>query len=391
MKRIIGFLLMTIIISTLMTLRNPYVEFNEIKDLVFVRNIGVDLSNSTNKGIVVTINSKHETSTSGEGQGKIVTNTLSESGETLFEAVRKISTFSDSIPYWAHTEFFIMGEDAAKEGLFKYFDFIVRQQLIRLDTRVIVVKDASAEKLLSTTSTETTFTSERMNILFEQVDKVSISGPTDLEEIVKKMNEKYSPICIPYVVIDKKIEKDEAKNDMVLEGYAVFKGYKLFDFIEGNLSKAYNIINGKFESDIYVVKDTKKHKVSLEVTEVRTDIEPRFEEDGLSFIINIEMKSNIGEHEGPEFIAYNKQLDYMEREHEKMIQLQIENLIKYSIDNGIDMLNLWDKVYHKYPVKWQKIKINWPNMISEASFEIKANSLIRRRYSINQLVDEEID
>lgn len=391
MRKILSLVILLLITASLFTLRSPFINSHEIKDLTFIRNIGVDKDKS-NDEIKVTINAKYVKS-SQSGQGELIKNSLSSSGKSIYEAVRNIEKFSDTTPYWAQVDYVVFGNELSKEKLLEQIDFFARQQLIRLDAIAIIAKDNTAETVLSTTSTTTEFTSDRLNVLFRQAGENSASDAVDLKEIIQKINTKYSPLCIPYIEIGQMVQKEKPdvdKNDLLLDGYAVFKNLKFVGFINSNLSKAYNISNGKFKSSVYNVKDAEGHNVSLEVIDEKMDINPELDEDGnLNVKIDIKMKSNIAEHTDPQFIINDQQLELLQEKQEKLIRTQIEELVQYSKENGLDMLNIWDCFYHKHPASWSKIKDNWLEIFTKASFEINADSLIRRTYNIKSLINPE--
>ncbi len=70
-------------------------------------------------------------------------------GETIFEAIRKMTTIAARKPYFAHLQVVILGEDLAKEGISDSLDLIARDHEFRKDFDVIMSHEATAKEVLN--------------------------------------------------------------------------------------------------------------------------------------------------------------------------------------------------------------------------------------------------
>jgi spore germination protein KC len=105
----------------------------EISDLQLVQVIGADKSVDNPDSSMLTIASKKLTdgggqdSTGSGGEGRSSkgekAQVLTSEGKTIFDAARNIQTHSDKTIFWGHTDYYLIGEEAAKESINKYIDF----------------------------------------------------------------------------------------------------------------------------------------------------------------------------------------------------------------------------------------------------------------------------
>jgi spore germination protein KC len=93
--------------------------------------------------------------------------------------------------------------------------------------------------------------------LFDNAGDVSVSKEVTLVEFVEALSSKYSAAYLPCLRI---VEKPEGSGgnkyvqDIVLNGYAVFKGTRLQDYITGKEARGLNWVTGEVKSGIIVVK-----------------------------------------------------------------------------------------------------------------------------------------
>ncbi|MNI88679.1 hypothetical protein D3C73_1460000 [compost metagenome] len=76
----------------------------------------------------------------------------------------------------------------------------------------------------------------------------------------------------------------------------------------------------------------------------------------------------------------------IESKQTEVVKNEIEDVIKYSKEKGIDLLNMSSKLYHKSPIKWDKIKDNWSKIYETMKIDVKVKSNVNRTYHIKQKI-----
>ena len=130
----------------------------EITDLNIIRAIGIDKDENTPGNICVTLISKQEkkeenSEESGGTAQKGKAEVMIKSARTILQAERELQSHSDKRVYFGHVKFFLIGEEAAREGITKYIDFLARDHDIRLNSKVYIVEGMTAREFIEKTST----------------------------------------------------------------------------------------------------------------------------------------------------------------------------------------------------------------------------------------------
>lgn len=86
----------------------------ELNDLAIALAMGVDSSGDQFKVSAQIVNPGEVTSVKGGGGNSSIA-TYSSSGETIFEAIRKMTTKSPRKIYFSHTRLVVIGEELAKK------------------------------------------------------------------------------------------------------------------------------------------------------------------------------------------------------------------------------------------------------------------------------------
>lgn len=356
----------------------------EIDRLIFARAIGLDKADK--EGLIrITFESESSVPAAGKGETQKKATRYHAEGKTVFDADRNFSVYTDKDLFWGHTKYIILGEGAARQDVLKYLDFFIRNHENRLNVNVAVALNSNAGDMLELPGKEVTH--KDLAGLYENAGKLGISKEILLSEFIETLNSKYSSAYLPCISIEKDTEEEgshQNKEHLSLDGFAVFKGKKLLDFITHEKARGLNWIKGDIETTIIVVKDEKENNVSLEVigqdVKVKTIIK-----DGIPYIkVKVLVNSNIGELEGQTDVFKKESLLQLEKQQNDIIKSEMESVIAFAKENNVDIFGFGDKIFHQHPVKWERIKDNWNEIFPEVKIEVEVESKISRVYNIQQ-------
>ncbi|AKL96010.1 spore germination protein KC [Clostridium aceticum] len=359
----------------------------EIDKVEFIRVVAIDRTQGEHTGVRITITSKKaETGTREAGGGEPeVANTMSVEGETVFEAIRKFSTFTDKNLFFGHVEFILIGEDAAKEDVLKYLDFFVRDHELRLNAKVIVVRDGTAKEVIDTGNTSEHFISERLNILMDAIGANSLSAEVELVKLLQMFDNEFASAYLPSIRLSNLIDREkgeEEKKDLLLDRFAVFQGGRLLGYLSEEQSRGLNWIINKIQTGIIVVTDKRGGKVSLEIIDSRSKIIPSFNKDMPEVLIKIGLSSNVGEIQSSEDVFNIDTISYLQHQQENIVKSEIENVLMYGQKNNVDIFGLSTAIYHRYPIKWKSVQGEWQEIFPKLKINIVVESKINRTYNI---------
>jgi spore germination protein KC len=134
----------------------------EIDEYEIVQAVGVDKCEQDPSQVEVTfVRRSKKGGGSMDGGGDLIS-ILSGTGKTFFEAQRKIKATASKTLFFGYVDYFLFGEEAAKEDLHKYFDLIERNHEIRLSPRIYIVRGGTAKELLFKSSSKDRYIGEKL-------------------------------------------------------------------------------------------------------------------------------------------------------------------------------------------------------------------------------------
>lgn len=310
-------------------------------------------------------------------------------GETVFDAVRNIHAYSDKDIYWGHIDYILIGQDTVKKGINKYLDFFVRDHETKLSAKVVITQGVTASEFIKNTDIKASPLNDILQSLFNDIDALSQSKPVSLIDYMIMMNSDNTALhlpCVQMVNYREKSEDEKDKKDVQLNGYGIFRDDKLIGIVHDKMARGVNWLINKIESGIIVAQDPNGHKLSLEIIDAESKIEPDFSEDIPSVKVKIQFTTNIGEYQGDDDIFPDDIIEYIVKEQNKIIEEEVENIIDYLQKKKCDIAGFYNKIYHKYPVKSKEIEQNWEDILQEMDISVEVISRINRIYNIKQPV-----
>ncbi|NMA96401.1 MAG: hypothetical protein GX974_10210, partial [Clostridiales bacterium] len=202
--------LVLLIISSLVFLNGCnfgayFIERREIRDLEFMRVMGIDKSLEEPDSIEITLLYLPDSGSgggNGEGGGDKESGnvrTIRSKGLTVFEAIRDAEMYSEKHMHISHVHATLIGEEAAKEGLIPYIDFISRGFRMRLKQNIYIIKGSTAEEFMDGAT--------KMHYILPDVLKhfetictmTSTSRMVQLIDLLNMTDFEYSGVIIPAV------------------------------------------------------------------------------------------------------------------------------------------------------------------------------------------------
>lgn len=360
----------------------------EINDAIFVRVLSIDKGDNNN--IKVTITSKKVTSQSASQESAKSTQqsySISSEGKTIAEAVRRLWSFADRRPYYAHTEFILIGEDVAKEGIFKYIDYVSRDHQFRHNAKLLIVKGESACSLIENAASGDLFIADRLVNLTNDATGLSISSKVTLAEamfIFDNPNVSTFIPCIEEIKQSKRKSTDKDIYDVALTGYAIFKGDKLNRYLLHNEARGINWLKNRIASGMILVKGNNGEDIALEIINSHTRISPKITKDKIDCNIYVDFNSNIDEITAPDDIFNKASIDNLVAQQEKIVKREIQDVLSIAQKSNLDYFGIIQEFHMKYPVMWKDIEKNWSEIFPQIKFNVVVSSKINRTYLIKE-------
>lgn len=357
----------------------------EINKLEFVRSIALDRSTDKAGYIKLTITSisAKMTGKSEERQSE----TFYSEGKTVSEAVRNFHTYLDRKPFLGHINYILIGEGAAEDGILKYIDFFSRENAIRMNAKVFVIKGGRAEDVLKKASKKDAVVNNGLDSLIKSQGGKSISTLEELTEVMYILDSKFLSLFIPCIELVKMSQdgQDKGSMDIKMGGFAIFDGDKLAGYLDDRQSRGLNWLMNRIKSGIITVKSPKGSEISLEIIDTNIKKIPKIIDGELTITVKIQMSSNIGEMQSSEDVFNSKTFEYLNIQQEQIIKDEVKNVLKIAQQKHMDFFSTGSAVHHKYPIKWQDMyEKNWRAIFSNTKFNVVVEGKINRTYNIIQ-------
>lgn len=354
----VGFILIVFYISFF------YMERTEISDIDILLVVGIDkeedgyhVSGLYNK------NGGVDESTGG-------TKLIDGRGTTFYEAYQDLIQKNKKSVSIAHASYFIFGEGAAKAGMSQCLDYIEREQTVKMDALVYLLKDSSVYDFMKKSIEDQVQFSDDLNAISEkQVDERKVVDNT-VSKVGEKLLGHEQNLFIPYLVSE--------EDYLYLNGYGVLKEDSLIAFLDREQSMTLDFLRNRLRSyPIYL--DT---QVGLEITDSEVHSEVKIVNGTLQVQLNIQFESDIKEVTSTDHVYedyYVKQLEYQQNEY--MVN-QIKDLLLVSEEYQLDVIDVADKIRTTYTEDWDTISSKWDYYLSNISYQYIIKSQTAQSYVV---------
>lgn len=351
-------------------------DSRELNELGIVMGVGIDKGDKTEAvkltAQVIKAGEIAPTDQKSGGSGKAYIN-FEDTGNTIFAAVRDITSQSSRRLYFAHNQVLILGRSAAESGVTKYLDFFMRDPETRLNVYILVARD-SAESVLDTDPQLEKVPANTISKLIEGEAKSSSQEmAVKLKDFKDNLMVKTSAPVAPIV----EITEDGGKKTAKINGTAVFKGDRMVGELNKTEGRGLLWVLGKVESGIIETTSSKGNWVSLEIVRAKGKFSTELENGKVKVTITISEEGNIGEGSGYEDITSLSEVAFLEKQKCEVIKEEVMAAIKKAKELDADIFSFGESVHHKYPKQWTKMEDQWDKIFPEIEVEVKVDAKIR--------------
>lgn len=351
----------------------------ELNSLAIAVCIGIDKVESGYSLSVQVINPKTIASQKPTSETPVII--YSETGNDIFEMLRKLTTQCPRKIYASHLRMVIFGEEVAKEGVQDFIDFLARDHEFRTDFYFVVAKGTTANKILSTL---TQLESIPAMDIYESL-KVSEKNwaPTKAIRIIELVNsilaDGKNPVLSGIEFTEgaansnstDALKQSNSIKKLTYTSLGAFKKDKLVGWLNENESKAYNYILGNIKSTAGYANYGDKVKITFEVITAKSKMKASLINGKPAIDVEIELKQNVGAVEGEFDVSKEENKTILNKLSEKKVKLICEKVVnKAQNEYKTDIFGFGEVIRRKYPKLWKKIKADWDNEFAKLPVNI---------------------
>ena len=341
-------------------------EIDEI-DLILV--LGIDYENGEYSLSALYNSGSGANAQQGTGGG--TESIASGKGKTAYEALEDLKLNNKKAISLAQTGSFLIGEGAAKQGIIPCLDFLSRDETIKMESLIYVIKQMKAADFIQAGIKNKQTIHEDLEAMKLKQQETLTRNDNTMVNILNDLKQTYSSILVPYLIAE--------TSGYLIEGYAVFDQFKLIDYLDRETSDGVNLIRNIMRSyPIYL-----QNEVGLSVSYINTKRKANLVNNQITVTINVSFETMIKEVLTQTNIFTREELDTLTEEQNNYIRAILEKAINYSVVNGLDILNLARLVENNNVTEWKSIEGTWSEEISNIKYKYELKSRISKSFILD--------
>ncbi len=304
-------------------------------------------------------------------------------GDTVLEAIRKMTKEAPRKIYPSHLRILVIGEALAKEGIGKPLDVLSRDWELRSDFYIAVAKGRKAEDILKVqTSLEKIPANELFNTLEVSAKAWSATRYVTLDELIANMvSEGKEPVLTGiHVKLEGDKETSFSKQNVEMSNpparlyfqeLAVFDGDKLIGWLNELQSKTYTIVTNNEFGSVGNVSCPKHGKFVYQITNSETKVKGKIRHGNPEIDVVVQVEGKVADVECDINLKSAKSIVKLEKIYEKETKKMIQQAIKQVQENNkVDIFGFGEAIHRADPKAWEKLKIDWDEKFQDLKVNI---------------------
>lgn len=338
-------------------------EIDEI-DLVLVLGIDYSAGDYNISALYSTGGGADSEAGAGPGEEKVAKG----KGLTAYEALEDLKQKNKKNITLAQAGSFLIGEEAAKQGIDRALDFLKRDETIKMEALVYIVKEMKASEFIEKGIKNKQTIHEDLDAMEQKQKALLTRNDNTFVNILNDMEQSYSSVLIPYLIGE--------KSGLLIEGYAVFDELKLVDYLDRDTSDGVNFFRNIMRSfPIYLDKE-----VSLAVSYTKTKLSADLVDNAVTITIKVDFETMLKEILTKENIFTQEELLRLTDAQNQYVISVLKKPVEYSKKSGMDILNLARIVENQNVRGWKGIEGSWDQLITNIEYRYQVRSQITKSF-----------
>lgn len=324
----------------------------------------------------------------GKVQASPVT-TFTETGSTLAETLRKISTKSPGELFFPHLQILVISEKVANQGIEDLFDMIERDSQFRVLFPVLIARGhiTAKETLEVTTSLEAIPSAKIGNALKSSEDDWGTYKSTRADQVIQGLKE--GSVAVTGVKINGEKKSGNATTNtqqvspsanIEIKGIALFKNGKLKKWLDGPPARGVTWITNEMKRTVINLNcGKKKDAIAIEISRSKSATHVTFKHQKPAIYITVHSEGTVLENNCSIDLAKSQALGQLDEQLEEEIKQEILLAVKKAQKQKSDIFNFGETVNIANKHVWNNINNSWEkDIFPETEVHVNVQAIIRR-------------
>lgn len=352
-----------------------FANYREMKQTELIQTIGFDRKGDE---VGVTI----ATAVSPQGDFTIFTGRAS----TVAEALAEVHSFpSKRFLFFGHTGNIIIGSGATA-NMSDCFDFIERNNDIRLDTPLFIARGCSAEDIMQKADVNGAKVTELLQPLTDQTKKGALNHVFTAKEMIAVHTAEDYALALAVTLTEDGDKTSKGKVNIVPDGYAVIRGGAVVGYVEQADCLGVNLLINQPTGSILSVKDQSGGLVSLSLSNTDCQIEGVYSQSGSleGITVKLSAKANVEQTDKDTDISDDAVRKYIEEQLAALLSDYCQRAIRISRTLETDFLGLGKRLHIHSPYLFEPYLSDFRRGPGDTKINIVVETLLERTYDIQQ-------
>ncbi|CAH0309244.1 Ger(x)C family spore germination protein [Priestia megaterium] len=386
--------LILIVVCVFVVLLSGCWDREELQQLSIVSGMAIDKGSDKIKNRYrVTVQIINPSQVAGGQQGGKVqaspVTTFTETGSTLAETLRKISTKSPGELFFPHLQVLVIGEKVAKDGIEDLFDMIERDSQFRVLFPVLIARGhvTAKETLEVTTSLEAIPSAKIGDALKTSEEDWGTYKSTRADQVIQGLKE--GSVMITGIEIDGEKNSGNATTNtqqifpraqLEIKGMALFKGGKLENWLEGHAARGVTWITNEMKRTVMNLNCGKKQEaIAIEISRAKSSTHVIIKHQKPVIYITVHAEGAVLENNCSKDLGKSQVLDQLDEQLEEEIKQEVLLIVKKAQKQKSDIFNFGEKINMADKHVWKNIESSWEkDIFPETEVHVNVQAIIRR-------------
>lgn len=367
-------------------------DYNEIEKIATVLAIGIDKADAPDKyRLTAQIVVPSQISTGGatsQGEQRPANWIVTATGETIFDAVRKLHLQVPRQLFASGMSTLILSEELAREeDLNHILNFFDQDEEPRGSTWFFIAKEARASDIISTSIPISLIIAEGIELFMDQSAQRTGTIPRrNLHELYQLLSAPGIDPVVPQ--IRRSIEPNPSAEQSRLPqgpmptwhpqvgGAAVIRGSRLVGWLDNTETRGLLLAQSKVDSAVFVIPCGAGDQglATVELISSSGKVEPKVEDGKIKAKISVRTIGKLGEWPCQRHANANALNELYAKAVEDEVKLAVDALLK---EFKADAFGIGLAVYRKYPSVWKEVSGSWKDILPTLPVEIDVKASVQ--------------